>query len=166
MRSAQQPQRKGADFFSAPVGSVHRRYEALRAYLLEGASAAEVAFRFGITVSTVATMVRDFRAGDTTFFVDRHPGPRRAPAKEAARDEVLRLRQHGRSITEITRALTEGPTRSTTPASGRSCVRRGTSVWPSGPRRSEAHSGGSTRPALGSWSGRTRRCVSPPTSPG
>ena len=110
MRSAQQPQRKGADFFSAPVGSVHRRYEALRAYLLEGASAAEVAFRFGITVSTVATMVRDFRAGDTTFFVDRHPGPRRAPAKEAARDEVLRLRQHGRSITEITRALTEGPT--------------------------------------------------------
>jgi transposase-like protein len=68
----------------------HRRYEALRAYFLEGATAAEAAGRFGYTTSTVQAMVRDFRAGDTDLFVDRRPGPRTAPAKQAARDQVVR----------------------------------------------------------------------------
>jgi hypothetical protein len=53
----------------------------------------------------VQAMVRDFRAGDRGFFIDRRPGPRVAPAKQAARDQLLRLRQAGHSITEITQAL-------------------------------------------------------------
>src|SRR6266508_77942 len=39
------------------------------------------------------------------FFAQRRPGPRVAPAKQAARDQVLRLRAAGHSITEITQAL-------------------------------------------------------------
>jgi hypothetical protein len=50
-------------------------------------------------------MVRDFRADDRDFFARRRPGPASAPAKQAARAEVLRLRQAGHSITEITQAL-------------------------------------------------------------
>jgi len=40
-----------------------RRYEALRAYLLEGRPAAEAAARFGYTEATLTSLVRDFRAG-------------------------------------------------------------------------------------------------------
>ena len=50
-------------------------------------------------------MVRDFTAQADEFFVERRPGPRVAPAKVAARDEVLRLRAAGHSVTEITQAL-------------------------------------------------------------
>jgi hypothetical protein len=48
-------------------------------------------------------MVRDPDPG--VFFLGRRPGPRVAPSKVAARDEVLRLRAAGHSVTEITEAL-------------------------------------------------------------
>jgi hypothetical protein len=44
--SAQQPHegaRSGAEFFLSPQEVAHRRYEALRAYFVEGATAAQVA---------------------------------------------------------------------------------------------------------------------------
>jgi len=105
MASAIQPYREGGEFFASPEGTAHRRYEALRAYFVEGLSAAQAGSRFGYTEATVAAMARDFRAGDRDFFLERRPGPRVAPAKAAARDEVLALRAQGRSIDEITAAL-------------------------------------------------------------
>lgn len=108
MDSAKQPHgraRAGSRFFTDPQGAAQRRYEALRAYFCEGATAAQAAKRFGYTTATVQAMVRDFRAGDRDFFVDRRPGPRTAPAKAAARAEVLRLRARGLSVTDIADAL-------------------------------------------------------------
>src|SRR5215207_819521 len=105
MRSAKRPHRPEAEFFADPQQATQRRYEALRAYFLEGLTAAQAAARFGYAESSVQAMVRDFRAGDRGFFTQRRPGPRVAPAKQAARDQVLRLRQAGHSITEITQAL-------------------------------------------------------------
>ena len=87
-----------------------RRYEALRAYFVEDATAAQVAARFGYAPSTVVAMVRDFTPAAGEFFIERRPGPRVAPAKVAARDEVLRLRAAGHSVTEITHALALTPT--------------------------------------------------------
>ena len=97
--------RARAAFFTAPTGVAQRRYEAMRAYFVEGASAATVAERFGYAPSTVVAMVRDFTPDADAFFIERRPGPRVAPAKQAARDEVLRLRATGRSVTEIAQAL-------------------------------------------------------------
>ncbi|MGH2942307.1 MAG: hypothetical protein ACRDLN_06010 [Solirubrobacteraceae bacterium] len=97
--------RERAAFFTAPGAVAQRQYEALRAYFVEDASAAEVAQRFGYAASTVVAMVRDFTPDADAFFVDRRPGPRVAPAKLAARDEVLRLRAAGHSVTEIAAAL-------------------------------------------------------------
>jgi hypothetical protein len=97
--------RERASFFTAPSDVAQRCYEALRAYFVEEASAAEVARRFGYATSTVVAMVRDFTADADEFFVDRRPGPRVAPAKLAAREEVLRLRAAGHSVTEIAAAL-------------------------------------------------------------
>ena len=102
--------RERTAFFTAPSVVAHRRYEALRAYFVEGAPAAVVAERFGYAPSTVVAMVRDFTADPGEFFVERRPGPTVAPSKLAAREEVLRLRAAGHSVTEIAQALAAGQT--------------------------------------------------------
>jgi hypothetical protein len=97
--------RERARFFTAPEDVAQRSYEALRAYFVEDATAEQVAARFGYAPSTVVAMVRDFAPEAGAFFIERRPGPRVAPAKVAARDELLRLRAAGHSVTEITQAL-------------------------------------------------------------
>ena len=49
--------------------------------------------------------MRDFRAGAREFFVSGRPGPKTAPAKDAARPRIIELRAAGHSIDEIAEAL-------------------------------------------------------------
>ena len=105
--TAVQPARRGGEFFARPQDPTHRRYEALRAYLLDGLPATEVADRFGYTPGAVQSLVRDFRAGQLEFFRCGRPGPKSAPAKQAARERILQLRAAGHSIDEIGLALAE-----------------------------------------------------------
>jgi transposase len=97
--------RLGGEFFARPTGPNHRRFEALRAYLWEGTSAEEAAARAGYSLATLRSVVRDFRAGKTGFFINPRPGPTRAPAKNAARERIIELRRAGHSATEIAEAL-------------------------------------------------------------
>ncbi len=48
-------------FFLEPKGAFHRQYEALRAHFLNDEPIAEVAERFGYTVSTLKSMASRFR---------------------------------------------------------------------------------------------------------
>jgi len=104
-RHPQSPARSGGEFFLAPASPTQRRYEALRAYLADGVPAAEAAARFGYTPASLLSAVRDFRAGTRDFFVSGKPGPKTAPAKDAARERILQLRAAGHSIDEIAAAL-------------------------------------------------------------
>jgi hypothetical protein len=52
-------------FFLQPQETFHRRYEALRAYFLDGLSLAEVADRFGYRRSSLKSLVCRFRAACT-----------------------------------------------------------------------------------------------------
>jgi transposase-like protein len=97
--------RPGGEFFARPTEPTQRRYEALRAYLHQGLPAAEVARRFGYATDTLHAMVREFRGGRRDFFVAAKPGPKTAPAKQAARARIVELRQAGHSIDEIATAL-------------------------------------------------------------
>jgi len=102
VQSARSPQpRPGGEFFAQPADPTQRRYEALRAYLLEGRPAAEVAAAFGYTTETLNSLVRDFRSGRREFFLSARPGPKRAPTKERAHDRIVELRSQGHSIDEI-----------------------------------------------------------------
>jgi transposase-like protein len=87
-----------------------RRYEAIRAYLHEGASLAEAAARFGYAPSALASLVRDWRAGKLALFADPgKPGRKSASRKDAARARVVELRRQGLSVYEIsTRLAAEG----------------------------------------------------------
>jgi transposase len=97
--------RPGAELFARPTEPNQRRYEALRCYFVEGASAEQVAQRFDYTRATVETLVRDYRAARLELFASSRPGPRTEPKKDSARTLTLALRREGRSLAEITRAL-------------------------------------------------------------
>jgi DNA-binding transcriptional regulator LsrR (DeoR family) len=54
--------RSGAEYFTEPANPAQRRYEALRAYFVEGATAAQVADRYGYSTASVhqmATLLAD-----------------------------------------------------------------------------------------------------------
>ncbi len=98
--------RPGGVAFARPASVNQRRYEAIRAYLYEGASLAEAAARFGYARSALASLVRDWRAGRLTLFAEPgRPGRKRAPRKDAARAPVIELRRQGLSVYEISARL-------------------------------------------------------------
>jgi transposase len=83
-----------------------RRYEALRAYLYEGASLQQAADTAGYTRDALASLVRDLRAGRLTLFAPPGvPGRKSAPRKDAARTRVIELRREGLSVYEISTRL-------------------------------------------------------------
>jgi len=98
--------RRGWEAFADPAQINQRRYEAVRAYVLQGAPLAEAAARFGYSPSTLASLVRDFRAGKLELFAEAgRPGRKSAPKKDAARSRVVELRRQGLSVHEISRRL-------------------------------------------------------------
>jgi transposase len=97
--------RSGAEYFLEPSVPAQRRYEALRAYFVEEVPAAEVAERFGYSISTLHQLAAELRAGRSEFFRSSKPGPRGPRKAHTIRDRVLKLRAQDRSVTEISEAL-------------------------------------------------------------
>ena len=74
----------GAEYFTAPRHPNQRRYEALRAYFTEDLTVAEAGARADYTRASMASLLRDFRAGKLQLFAPPgKPGPRTAPARTA-----------------------------------------------------------------------------------
>jgi transposase len=99
--------REGAEYFTAPANAAQRRYEALRAYILEEMPAAQVADRFGYSTASVHQMATLLRAGKLSLFTQTKPGPK-GPRKVTGRvrARVLELRAGDHSVSEIADALT------------------------------------------------------------
>ncbi len=94
--------KRGWEAFAQPTQINQRRYEAVRAYVLEGAPLAGAAARFGYSPSALASLVRDFRAGKLALFAEPgRPGRKSAPRKNAARGRVVELRRQGLSVYAI-----------------------------------------------------------------
>ena len=69
-------------FFTKPKVTPHRRYEAIRSVVVDKETAAVVAKRYEYSVSTLYSLVRDFKSGKLSFFKTEKLGPmdRRMPA--------------------------------------------------------------------------------------
>lgn len=93
--------RPGAEYFSQPTHGAQRRYEALRAYLLDALPAKEVGDRFGYRPETIHVMAAQLRAGDLDFFLSSKPGPKGPRKQPAIRARVLELRAEDLPVTEI-----------------------------------------------------------------
>src|SRR3989441_7150459 len=97
--------RAGAGFFTKPADPAQRRYEALRAYEVDGASAEEAGVRFGYSKATTYQMASDLRAGRISFFASSKPGPKGPRKILTLRERVLELRAQDKSVKEIADAL-------------------------------------------------------------
>jgi hypothetical protein len=98
----------GAVWFTAPEQVNQRRYEALRAFYVDGLTHAEAGALFGYTRWGMVNLVREHRAGRLELFAPaRKPGPAAgvAPAKDRARGRVIELRRAGLSTHEISAKL-------------------------------------------------------------
>ena len=101
-----------AQTFLAPTNAVHRQYEALRAYFVEGSSGAQAAERFGYTVGSFRQLVHQFRQDPgRQFFAD--PPPPGVKASDQLREQIVTLRKQNQSVYDIQEALKkEGVSRS------------------------------------------------------
>ena len=91
-------------FFIAPEKPLHRQYEALRAYFVEGLSSVEVARRFAYTPGAFRVLCHRFRS-DTDlqdrFFKDVQRGPQAAPVRDRLRGRVVAMRKKNMSVYDI-----------------------------------------------------------------
>jgi transposase len=97
--------RPGSEFFTSPGEPAQRRYEALRAYLVDGESAEAAGERFGYSKTTMYQMAAELRGGRSAFFVSSKPGPRGPRQTATLRERVLSMRAEDRSVKEIADAL-------------------------------------------------------------
>ncbi|MGH9179981.1 MAG: hypothetical protein ACRD0N_15725 [Acidimicrobiales bacterium] len=97
--------RAGSEYFLQPGEPAQRRYEALRSYFVDEASAADVGERFGYSAATVHQLAAELRAGRSEFFRSSKPGPKGPRKAGRVRDRVLALRAEDRSVTEIASQL-------------------------------------------------------------
>ena len=82
--TARPPQRDGAGWFTTPGQVNHRRYEALRAFFVDGLTYQQAADRFGYTRWAMVNLVREHRAGRLQLFA--HPAsPARRPVSPQPR---------------------------------------------------------------------------------
>ena len=97
-----------ARFFLEPVNPLHRQYEALRAYFVEGLPSAEAAQRFGYTPGAFRVLCHQFRHGQNwqeRFFREIQHGPQAAPARDPVRELVVALRKKNLSVYDIRHEL-------------------------------------------------------------
>ena len=94
-------------FFLQPEAAVHKRYEALRSFYVEGMTAREVSARFGYTVSTVYALARDFKRllsseqPSSSFFIRPQPGRKEKSLDGSTGKLIVELRKKYLSVSEI-----------------------------------------------------------------
>jgi transposase len=92
--------------FLEPSNSTHRQYEALRAFFVEGITAAEAAARFGYTPGSFRVLVHQFRHHpERDFFVPTTRPGRPLGKQDRLREQVIALRKQNLSVHDISRAL-------------------------------------------------------------
>src|SRR5947209_5694748 len=95
-----------ARFFLAPQTTLHRQYEALRAFFVEQLPSHQVACRFGYTRGAFRVLCHQFRHDPdwrAAFFAPARPGAPPTPARDRVRDLAVALRKQNMSAARTTR---------------------------------------------------------------
>lgn len=95
-------------FFLAPEKPLHRQYEALRAFFVEGQPSHEVARRFGYSPGAFRVLCHEFRhvpEKRDSFFQHVKHGPQRAPVRDRVRDLAVAMRKKNLSVYDIQHEL-------------------------------------------------------------
>jgi len=95
------------EYFATISNSSQRQYEALKAFFHEGLSAAEVASKFGYSITTVYTIAKRFKKrlkekhGTDPFFITPHVGRKEKDDTGGIKKEIIILRKQYLSVTDI-----------------------------------------------------------------
>jgi transposase len=95
------------EYFANKSNPLHKQYDAMKAYFVDGLTAAEVSEKFGYSVNSVYSMARDLKkdladnAGSDPFFKPIVLGRKPLALAEEAKDEIISLRKSYLSIPEI-----------------------------------------------------------------
>ena len=109
-RKALTPSSREARFFLAPDAPLHRQYEALRGFFVEGAPSHVVAHRFGYSPGAFRVLCHQFRHDPTKragFFQALKHGPQTAPVRDRVRTLAIAMRKKNLSVYDIQRELAE-----------------------------------------------------------
>jgi Transposase DDE domain len=94
--------------FLEPKNPIHRQYEALRAFFVEGLPSARAASKFGYTSGSFRILCHQFRQHpDWEFFLPSRRAPRPQPRRDRVREKIIELRKKNLSIYDISRVLAE-----------------------------------------------------------
>ena len=97
------------EYFRRPGQTLHRLYEALRAYYVENLTAEEVGKQFDYSTVSVRVMASRFVHGKLgPFFREIPRGCQTAPVAGTLKDIILELRKQNLSILDISDHLTAG----------------------------------------------------------
>jgi hypothetical protein len=97
-----------AQIFLVPKNSLHRQYEALRAFFVEGLPSTQAAQRFGYTPGSFRILCHPLRHNPALeFFLSSRRAPRPHPPQDRMREQIVTLRKQNLSIYDISRALQE-----------------------------------------------------------
>lgn len=94
--------------FLEPKNAIHRQYEALRAFFVEGLPSTQAAGKFGYTPGSFRILCHQFRQNpDWEFFLASRRAPPPSPRRDHVREKIVDLRKKNLSIYDISRALAE-----------------------------------------------------------
>jgi len=88
-------------FFLHPKSARQRQYDALRDYYLNDLSQKEASEKYGYSLSTFQTLVRDFKNRKIIFFPPIKMGPKKKQMPDTIREKIIKLRKGNHSIYEI-----------------------------------------------------------------
>jgi len=92
-------------FFLQPVEKKQKQYEAVRAFVVDGLSAQEVADKFGYKLSSVYTFIKNAKSGELNFFPEQKKGPRQRRASFKVQKRIFRYRNQNLSHLDICKEL-------------------------------------------------------------
>jgi len=88
-------------FFLYPKSARQRQYDALRDYYLNDLSQKEASEKYGYSLSTFQTLVRDFKNRKIIFFPPIKMGPKKKQMPDTIKEKIIKLRKGNHSIYEI-----------------------------------------------------------------
>lgn len=95
------------DYFAEPRHILHKQYEALRAFFVDRMAAEDVAHTFGYTISTVYSLIRNFRKSISArpfadpFFITRKAGRKPVDLTGEINRLIISLRKKYLSVPDI-----------------------------------------------------------------
>jgi len=104
------PNNEPAEYFTSTANPLHRQYLAMRMFYAEGASAEEVAQRYGYTTSTIYTYARNLKeklssCEEDPFFKEPQIGRKKLDRGGEINKLVITYRKRNLSVPEIKAAL-------------------------------------------------------------